>query len=72
MSQPYCPLIMSPYVAFFLDHPPKSINTPEPLHPPELVFKLGLTKAVDIWNLGCTVSIQSDISSWSLRFQKDV
>ena len=26
------------------------------LHPPELVFKRALTSAVDIWNLGSTVS----------------
>jgi len=49
---------MSP-VAFFVDDPPKSIQTPTSFHPPELIFKLGLTKAVDIWNLGCTVSIQA-------------
>ena len=46
-------------VAFFVGQPPKNITTPIPFHPPELVLELGLTKAVDIWNLGCTVSIQS-------------
>ena len=46
-------------VAFFVGHPPKSITTLIPFHPPELVFKLELTNAVDIWNLGCTISIQA-------------
>jgi serine/threonine protein kinase len=46
-------------LAFFCSHPPKSIATPPPFRPPELVFKLGLTNAVDIWNLGCTVSTQA-------------
>ncbi|GFP56737.1 dual specificity protein kinase CLK2 [Trichoderma asperellum] len=40
--------------SFFVSNPPKSINTPMPLHPPELVFRRPLTEAVDIWNLGCT------------------
>ncbi|KAM6481756.1 kinase-like domain-containing protein [Trichoderma sp. SZMC 28011] len=40
--------------SFFIGHPPKSINTPASLHPPELVFRHPLTEAVDIWNLGCT------------------
>ena len=52
---------MSP-VAFFVDHSPKTVHTPIPLHPPELAFKLGLTNAVDIWNLGCTVSIKAHVS----------
>jgi serine/threonine-protein kinase SRPK3 len=42
-------------LAFFASRPPKSIFTPMSLHPPELVFKHTLTKAVDIWNLGSTV-----------------
>ena len=46
-------------LAFFCSHPPKSITTPPSFRPPELVFNLGLTNAVDIWNLGCTVSIQA-------------
>ncbi len=41
--------------AFFASSPPKEINTPLSLHPPELAFKRPLTQAVDIWNLGCTV-----------------
>ncbi|KAK3942337.1 kinase-like domain-containing protein [Diplogelasinospora grovesii] len=40
--------------AFFISCPPKSINTPMSLHPPELVFRHPLTNAVDIWNLGST------------------
>jgi len=48
--------------SFFCSHPPKSITTPPSFRPPELVFKLGLTNAVDIWNLGCTVSIQAHAS----------
>jgi len=49
-------------LAFFCSRPPKSITTPPSFRPPELVFKLGLTNAVDIWNLGCTVSIQAHSS----------
>jgi serine/threonine-protein kinase SRPK3 len=49
-------------LAFFCSDPPKSITTPPSFRPPELVFKLGLTNAVDIWNLGCTVSIQAHSS----------
>jgi hypothetical protein len=45
-------------LAFFISDPPRSINTPSSLHPPELVFRLALTKAVDIWNLGSTVSTE--------------
>ncbi|KAL8914574.1 MAG: hypothetical protein Q9172_007050 [Xanthocarpia lactea] len=41
--------------SFFISTPPKLINTPTSLHPPELVFQHVLTEAVDIWNLGCTV-----------------
>ncbi|KAK1255069.1 hypothetical protein MKX08_009064 [Trichoderma sp. CBMAI-0020] len=40
--------------AFFVSNPPKSIHTPMSFQPPELVFRLPLTEAVDIWNLGCT------------------
>lgn len=41
-------------VAFFANNPPKSITTPISYHPPELVvFKLGITDAVDfgIWDV---------------------
>ncbi|KAL2194721.1 kinase-like domain-containing protein [Corynascus similis CBS 632.67] len=41
--------------AFFDSNPPNMINTPLSLHPPELVFRRPLTRAVDVWNLGCTV-----------------
>ncbi|KAF8465508.1 kinase-like domain-containing protein [Kalaharituber pfeilii] len=40
--------------AFFLHDPPKTLHTPPSLHPPEVVFQLPLSEAVDIWNLGCT------------------
>ncbi|KAF3022998.1 hypothetical protein E8E14_010776 [Neopestalotiopsis sp. 37M] len=41
--------------AFFHSSPPKKIDTPLSLHPPELVFMHPLTEAVDIWSLGCTL-----------------
>jgi len=41
--------------SFFVDHPPNSIKTPISFHPPELVFQLGLTNTVDVWNLGCSI-----------------
>ncbi|PVH99850.1 kinase-like protein [Periconia macrospinosa] len=40
--------------SFLVADPPKSLETPLVLHPPELVFRRPLTQAVDIWNLGCT------------------
>jgi len=43
--------------AFFVGHSSKAIITPIPFHPPALVFKLGLTNAVDIWNWAVRVSI---------------
>lgn len=46
------------YTAFFESEPPESIYTPIPFSPPELIFGKPLDKKIDIWNLGCTVSIQ--------------
>ncbi|KAK4672134.1 hypothetical protein QC763_100420 [Podospora pseudopauciseta] len=40
--------------SFFLSDLPSEISTPMSLHPPELVFQRGLSRAVDIWNLGST------------------
>ncbi|KAF1948634.1 kinase-like protein [Byssothecium circinans] len=40
--------------SFFVATPPESLYTPTSLHPPELVFRHTLSKAVDIWNLGST------------------
>ncbi|KAF2008655.1 kinase-like protein [Aaosphaeria arxii CBS 175.79] len=39
--------------AFLEAHPAASVATPVDLAPPEVIFKQPLTKAVDIWNLGC-------------------
>ncbi|KAF8542412.1 kinase-like domain-containing protein [Trichophaea hybrida] len=41
--------------SFFIDNPPQKLYTPLSFHPPELVFQHALDKAVDIWNLGCTI-----------------
>ena len=45
------------FLAFFITTPPKQLNTPMSLHPPELIFQHDLTEAVDIWNLGSTVRL---------------
>ena len=62
-------ILSSGPLAFFCSHPPKCISTPTSFRPPEVVFKLGLTNAVDIWNLGCTVSIQAHFleSHWGFE-----
>ncbi|KAF8246292.1 hypothetical protein K440DRAFT_662229 [Wilcoxina mikolae CBS 423.85] len=41
--------------AFFIDNPPNHLSVPGPFHPPELVFRHNLSKAVDIWALGGTI-----------------
>ncbi|CAI6230404.1 unnamed protein product [Periconia digitata] len=40
--------------SFFILTPQKSLYTPLSMHPPELVFRHTLSKAVDLWNLGST------------------
>ena len=49
--------------AFFHDEPPPTLTTPVCFHPPELVFRHSLGKAVDIWGLANTVSYRI---LWSL------
>ena len=59
-------------LAFFISSPPPSINTPMSLHPPELVFKHILSEAVDLWNLGCTVSRNKEHRSFELINVEDL
>ena len=42
-------------LAFFIECCPSKYQTALVFQPPELVFGLPITKAVDIWNLGCAV-----------------
>ncbi|KAL8858289.1 MAG: hypothetical protein Q9178_005152 [Gyalolechia marmorata] len=55
--------------SFFVSTPPKLINTPMSLHPPELVFQQILTEAVDIWNLGCTIDLQKPFGHSSSKYE---
>lgn len=59
---PY-PLIREAPLAFYISNPPRVYNTPLSFYPPELVFKRDLTEAVDIWNLGSTVS-RNDVETY--------
>ena len=42
-------------VAFFIDRCPSTYHAALMFRPPELVFGLPITKAVDVWSLGCAV-----------------
>ena len=47
-------------VAFFIDSCPPTYRTIRTFQPPEVVFGLPITMAVDIWDLGCTVKAQGN------------
>lgn len=47
-------------LAFFIDRCPSTYQTALVFQPPELVFGLPITKAVDMWNLGCAIKAQAN------------